>query len=100
MLGNQIGARRCFSKMGARFQGNVQGCFFELFLVFYRVDGIHLGMWTSIRVGKPFSNYVVLMNDHTPHHWIWSRGSQSLFGQFYAAKEVFLMYLHPAKIEQ
>jgi beta-galactosidase/beta-glucuronidase len=96
----QIGTWRCLAKMGARLQGYVQRGFRQKFFVLYGVYGIHLGMWPAIRTGKSFGNDAAIMYDHTAHHGIWGSGAQPFFAQFNAAKDVFLVYIHTAKIEQ
>jgi hypothetical protein len=100
MFHDQISAGRGFSIVGARLQENIQYSFGKQVFVLYGVDGVHLGMGTPIWAGISFTNNLSVMHNHTTYHRVRCCAAQPFFAQFYASEDVFLVYLHPTKIEQ
>ena len=87
----QIGARRCLSIVGTRFQTHIKSAFLQKSWLAHTTDCIHLGMRASTLAVIPLTNDLPLPHHHGSHHGIWCRPSLATPGKLDAASHVALV---------
>ena len=93
----QVGTRRCFAIMTARFQTHIDGAFLQQMLILFphRCTGIHLCVTFSTTHMVTFTDDSVLMYNHSPHHRVWLSILLTISGQLKTPSHILLVsYRH------